>query len=79
MNKAKYNRNERLKRARIINGFCTQKQAAAALGFTVQYYSRVERGMCDGCVEFWRKVQTVFNLTEADAWETMQNVPIWRK
>lgn len=72
----KYARNMRMKGVRIQNGDISQSQAAAKVGYTTQYYSRVERGMCDGCVDFWRKFQKAFNLSDSDAWQTMNNQPM---
>ena len=73
MSKPKYRRNMRMKGVRIENGNLSQLKAAALMGFTAQYYSRVERGMIDGSVEFWRTFADVFHLSDAIAWQIMTN------
>lgn len=73
MSKTKYRRNMRMKGVRIENGNLSQLKAAALMGFTAQYYSRVERGMIDGSVEFWRTFADVFHLSDAIAWQIMTN------
>lgn len=79
-------RNVRMKAVRINNGNLTQKQAAAKMGFTTQYYSRVERGMIDGCVDFWRHFAEAFEIPDSKVWEIINNkvetinanVPVFR-
>ena len=68
-------RNFRMKAVRINNGNLTQKQAAAKMGFTTQYYSRVERGMIDGCIDFWRHFAEAFKIPDSDVWEIVTNQP----
>lgn len=67
--------NIKLKELRVKNGNLTQKQAAELIGCSHCYYSAVERHEKDGNIDFWRSVQTVFNLSDADTWATM-NSPI---
>lgn len=66
-------RNVRMKAVRINNGNLTQKQAAAKMGFTTQYYSRVERGMIDGCIDFWRHFAEAFQIPDSIVWEIINN------
>ena len=66
-------RNFRMKAVRINNGNLTQKQAAAKMGFTTQYYSRVERGMIDGCIDFWRHFAEAFQIPDFQVWEIINN------
>lgn len=66
-------RNVRMKAVRINNGNLTQKQAAAKMGFTTQYYSRVERGMIDGCIDFWRHFAEAFQIPDFQVWEIINN------
>ena len=68
-------RNDRMKSIRIANGNLTQAQAAEKMGFTCQYYSRVERGLIDGCVEFWRSFARTFKLEDSEAWQIMNKRP----
>ena len=74
MKKPKYRRNMRMKGVRIANGNLSQLKAAALMGFSTQYFSRVERGMIDGSVEFWRIFARTFNLSDAVAWQIMNNI-----
>ena len=66
-------RNVRMKAVRINNGNLTQKQAAAKIGFTTQYYSRVERGMIAGCIDFWRSFAEAFKIPDSIVWEIINN------
>ena len=66
-------RNVRMKAVRINNGNLTQKQAAAKMGFTTQYYSRVERGMIAGCIDFWRSFAEAFQIPDSIVWEIINN------
>lgn len=65
--------NERMKSVRILNGNLTQKEAAAKIGYTTQYYSRVERGMIDGCIDFWRRFVEFFKIPDCYVWEIINN------
>lgn len=72
----KYERNARMRLIRFENGNLSQEQAAAMIGFNAQYFSRVERGMNDGCVEFWRNFKNAFNLSDSEIWAVIENKPI---
>ncbi|MBR5354652.1 MAG: helix-turn-helix transcriptional regulator [Alphaproteobacteria bacterium] len=74
MKKPKYRRNMRMKGVRIANGNLSQLKAAALMGFSTQYFSRVERGMIDGSVDFWRTFAATFHLSDAVAWQIMNNI-----
>lgn len=74
MGKTKYRRNMRMKGVRIANGNLSQVKAAEIMGYSTQYFSRVERGMIDGTVEFWRTFAKTFNLSDAVAWQIMNNI-----
>ena len=69
-------RNVRMKAVRINNGNLTQKQAAAKIGFTTQYYSRVERGLIDGCIDFWRHFAEAFEIPDSNVWEIINNIAL---
>lgn len=71
-----YERNARMRMIRFNNGNLSQETAAAMIGFNAQYYSRVERGMNDGCVEFWRNFKKAFNISDSEIWAIMNNYPI---
>ena len=45
------------------------------MGFTTQYYSRVERGMIDGCIDFWRHFAEAFKIPDSAVWEIVTNRP----
>ena len=72
----KYDRNARLRLLRYNNGDLSQEETAAKIGFNAQYFSRVERGMNDGSVEFWRNIKTAFNVSDSDIWAMIENRPI---
>lgn len=74
-----YDRNARLRLLRFDNGNLSQEETAAKIGFNSQYYSRVERGMIDGSVEFWRNIKTAFNLSDSEIWAMIENQPIEEK
>lgn len=71
-----YQRNERMKLIRFKCNDMSQEKAAALCGFNAQYFSRVERGMNDGSVEFWRNFKKAFNLSDAEIWAVIDNYPI---
>ena len=73
-----YDRNARLRLLRFKNGL-SQEETAAKIGFNAQYFSRVERGMTDGSVEFWRNIKTAFNLSDSEIWAMIENQPIEEK
>ena len=76
MTKYKYERNARMRMIRFENGNISQEKAASMIGFNAQYFSRVERGMNDGCVEFWRNFKKAFNLTDTEIWAVIENRPL---
>ena len=73
-----YDRNTRLRLLRFNNGL-SQEQTAAKIGFNAQYFSRVERGMIDGSVEFWRNLKNAFNLSDSEIWALIENYPLDEK
>ena len=56
-----------------IKNHLTQTQLAEKLGVSYATYNLVEQGKRKGSVEFWGKVQQVFNLTDADMWQLYAN------
>lgn len=70
-----FERNARLRLLRFKNGL-SQEETAAKIGFNAQYFSRVERGMIDGSIEFWRNLKVVFNLSEYEIWAMIDNYAI---
>lgn len=70
-----FERNARLRLLRLKNGL-SQKETAAKIGFNAQYFSRVERGMIDGSIEFWRNLKTVFHLSAFEVWAMIDNYAI---
>lgn len=71
-----FERNARLRLLRYNNGDLSQEQTADKIGFNPQYFSRVERGMIDGSIEFWRNIKTAFNVSDSDIWAMIENRPI---
>ncbi len=70
-----YDRNARLRLLRYNNDL-SQEETAAKIGFSAQYFSRVERGMYDGSVEFWRNLKNTFNISDSEIWAYIENYPI---
>lgn len=52
---------ENLKNARKAKGL-TQKQVAAYLSITAQYYQRIEYGDVMGKVDLWDSLEDLFNI-----------------
>ena len=71
-----FERNARLRLLRYNNGDLSPEQTADKIGFNPQYFSRVERGMIDGSIEFWRNIKTAFNVSDSDIWAMIENRPI---
>lgn len=71
----KYNRNARMRLIRFDRGM-SQETAADLCGFNAQYFSRVERGMNDGSIEFWRNFKNAFNLSDSEIWAVIENRPL---
>lgn len=71
-----FERNARLRLLRYNNGDLSQEETADKIGFNPQYFSRVERGMIDGSIEFWRNIKTAFNVSDSDIWAMIENRPI---
>lgn len=59
-----------LKVLRVKNDL-TQVQFAERIGVSRMQYSSIENGKTDGSVEFWKKVQSEFNLSDAEMWGVM--------
>lgn len=62
----------KLKLLRVEKGM-SQEELAALLGVSRQQYREIENGRAEGKPWFWKRVQQVFNLTDAKAWEAMTN------
>lgn len=71
-----FERNARLRLLRYNNGDLSQEETADKIGFNSQYFSRVERGMIDGSIEFWRNIKTAFNVSDSDIWAMIENRPL---
>lgn len=76
MGNFKFERNARMRMIRFENGNISQETAAAKCGFNAQYFSRVERGMNDGSIEFWRNFKNAFNLSDSEIWAVIENRPL---
>lgn len=46
----------------------TQDDMAQKLGISRQMYSRIEKGQSDGTIQFWGKIQRIFELTGEEMW-----------
>lgn len=55
-----------------ISEHLTQEEMGAKMGVSRQVYSNIERGHTDASGEFWDKLQTVFGLSDAEAWRVQQ-------
>lgn len=51
----------------------TQKELAEQLGLSRQYLSYVETGKRRGSRKFYKRLQKIANLTDADTWMLMKN------
>ena len=47
----------------------TQAEMAARIGVSRATYALVERGVRSGSGEFWRKIQTEFDVPDAEMWK----------
>lgn len=47
----------------------TQKELAEKLGISVPAYNLIEQGKRNGNKELWKKIQSIFNLDNAEVWE----------
>lgn len=61
-----------LKVLRVKNNL-TQKDIAAKLGISYPTYNLIEQGKRKGSTDFWRKLQKVFNLSDAEMWQLYSN------
>lgn len=62
----------KLKLLRVANNM-TQGDIARLCGVSVLVYRDIEKGRADGKVEFWRKLQELFDLPSADVWGMMND------
>lgn len=51
----------------------TQAQLAEKLGVSYATYNLIEQGKRKGSTEFWQRIQTLFNLTDAEMWQLYAN------
>lgn len=61
----------KLKAFRILQGL-SQAEFAKKVGCTRARYTGIETGRRDGSPEFWRALQTAFNIPDAEMWGLMQ-------
>ena len=57
-----------LKLLRVKNQL-TQQQLAQKLGVSCTMYNLIERGQRKGSIDFWTKIQQLFNVSDADMWK----------
>jgi transcriptional regulator with XRE-family HTH domain len=46
----------------------TQAQMGSALGYSKSAIHKVETGLSEGTLEFWRRVQREFNIPDSEMW-----------
>ena len=51
----------------------TQAEIATKLGVSYATYNLIEQGKRKGSTEFWQRIQTLFNLTDAEMWQLYAN------
>lgn len=56
-----------LKVFRVKQGL-TQAQCAEKIGCSCSLYSLIEQGKRAGTIDFWNKLKTAFNVSDADMW-----------
>lgn len=61
-----------LKVLRVKNNL-TQKDIATKLGISYPTYNLIEQGKRKGSTDFWRKMQKLFNLSDAEMWQLYSN------
>ena len=50
-----------------------QQRMADALGVSRTTYSAIETGRSRGAESFWNRLQTTFNVSDAEMWELTKN------
>ena len=58
-----------LRDVRYQNGDLTQKEMADKIGISLGAYSLIENGKRIGSTKTWVKIQSLFNLTDEEAWQ----------
>ena len=61
-----------LRDVRYQNGDITQAEMAERIGISTGSYSLIENGKRHGSNRTWKRIQELFNLTDAEVWR-MQN------
>lgn len=56
-----------------IKHHLTMQQLAKKLGVSYSTYNLIEKGERKGSTEFWERIQTLFNLTDAEMWQLYAN------
>lgn len=51
----------------------TQAEIATKLGVSYATYNLIEQGKRKGSTEFWQRIQTLFNLSDAEMWQLYAN------
>ena len=65
-------KNKKLYDLRTKHGM-TQQETAEKVGCSRPLYSLIETGRRNGSRDFWKQVQAVYGLTDAETWEMMKN------
>lgn len=63
--------NINLKNFRKNNNF-SQSEIAEKLGYSRGYLHNLEKGKCNGTIDFWLNFQKVFNLRDNEIWELVK-------
>lgn len=56
-----------------IKQHLTQAEIATKLGVSYATYNLIEQGKRKGSTEFWQRIQTLFNLSDAEMWQLYAN------
>jgi len=66
-------RYKNLRDVRYQNGNMTQKEIAEKIGISSAAYNLIESGKRHGSTKTWRKIQQLFNLSDAEVWKMQSN------
>lgn len=56
-----------------LNKFLTQQELADQLGVSVSTYNLVEKGKRRGSVDFWTKLQSLYELEDGEVWKMQKD------
>ena len=65
-------RYKNLRDIRYQNNELSQEEMAKRIGITKSAYCLIERGQRFGSFKTWLKIQSLFNLTDAEVWRLIK-------